>query len=79
MGKAKVRSNKVDAEKVQKYDLDKPVEFNGEHFYSFVVGNNIRYTFIRYFEQLVDNLDNIIKNWRNNKVIILDYARFQTD
>lgn len=72
MGKARVRSNKVDAENFKNITLISAVEFSGEHFYSFVVGNNNRYTFTRYLEQLVDNLENINKNWRNNKVIILD-------
>ena len=49
-------------------------EFSGEHYYSFDVGNNNRYTFIRYLEQLVERLDRVQKHWRNKKVIVLDNA-----
>ena len=50
------------------------ISFKGDHNYAFVLGNNNKYTFITFLEQLVDLYDKNDKEWREKKIIMMDNA-----
>lgn len=46
----------------------------GDHYYAFVVGNNNQKTFLKYLQQLVWKLNQVEKDWRTKKLIVMDNA-----